>query len=364
MNRKSSPKISTTVLDSGRVVVRSGFATLAGYLFLRIDLLAIATALLLGTHLASLVISRSALKGLRLQITASKTRARCNQPTSATLTIKNRNRIFPLFYPTFSIRQKDTLRIQVYQFHGIIAPRSEAQLTVDPSFETRGLHRLEVFAARSLFPFALHQTTSSQAADSNPVIVWPAPAPIDLDSLLHEPPRPLHETAGERALLSNANEATRIRDYSPGDPKPRINWKLSAKRDQLTVIEPRDHTIQRYELHLDTSNQLWPSELVFERMLRLVSTLVSELSRRKLAQGIIIDQVHYPLTNTQQILHFHDVLAQLQPSDRSEPHLVDHFPTSSPNRKKRLKQLWILPAPHSSITLSSLSHEIENALNS
>ncbi len=340
--REKAPRISITPQESGRVILRLGIVALLVYLAFKVDFLAIAACMLLAAYWASSLLARSSLSGARIEISTKQLRTRCDESIDARLRIKNKNHILPLFYPTVSIREKTTHRIQAFQFHGVILPGKEAYLSIDPILSTRGIRHLEANAPRTQFPFALHQAISNAQSTSSEIIVWPKAEPLDVDSLLIDPPRFRFETSGEQSFHSQTIEAARIRDYQAGDPKSRINWKLSAKLDKLTIIEPRDERQERYELHLDTSRDLWTSDLSFERMLRLVTTLVSELSRRKIVQGITIDEVHYPLNRNRELIRFFDALAIIQPSKRE---------TQEAPPSRRL-HLWILPAPNSEILLA------------
>lgn len=359
MQHQQTTKITTVTQDSGKALLTIGVATLAGYLFLGIGLLAVVSALVLGLLLAAYFLSRASLKRIRFEISTPQTRTRVGEPVATHVTIANPNRYLPVFYPTISIRQKDTLRIHAFQFQGIIPAKSEVSFTAEPSFESRGLQRLEAFAPRSQFPFALHESIANAGVESNNIIVWPHSLHLNIDAIFNDPPRKAYDVSGEDSLVLNSNDATRIRNYVPGDPKPRINWKLSAKRDHLTVIEPRRQQLHKYELHLDTSVKLWKSNLAFERMLGLVSTLVSELFRRKLLQGISINSLFYPLLTNPQTTRFYDVLAQLQTENRDPAILGDEIFQRS---QQKFSHLWILPAPHSSIILSSVPEEIESTL--
>lgn len=322
--------------------MRLSLVSLIFYLLLQIDFLAIAASVLFGAYFAASWLARSALSGLRLSLSTKQQRTRSGEAIDARIHIQNINRYLPIFYPVVSVGEKDSHHAHVFQFPGIVPPQKQIELSIDPSLRTRGIRQLEAFAPRSSFPFDLHQAQSELVSLSSEIIVWPRPEPIDSQALLHDPPRFRFETSGDQSTLSPTIEATRIRDYHAGDPRHSINWKLSAKLDKLTVIEARDERQERYELHLDTSSSLWPSELAFERMLRLVSALVSELSRRNLAQGITVDNAHYPLTSNRELIRFFDSLATAQPSRRSEAEELSH----------RRKNLWILPAPNSEIMLA------------
>lgn len=345
MSPAPAPSITVAPEDSGRVVLRLGILALVAYLLLQIDFLALAACSLLAVYASSSRLARASLSGLRLTLSTKQLRARCGEPVDARLYLKNQNRILPIYYPSVTVREKNTRRAQTFQFQGLVYPQQEVSLSIDPTLGVRGLRHLEALAPRSHFPFALHLAQSKARSTSPEIIAWPRPSPLDVDSLLNDPPRFRFETSGEQSIHSQTIEAARIRDYHPGDPKSRINWKLSAKLDKLTIIEPRDERQERYELHLETSKELWPSELAFERMLRLVTTLVSELSRRKVIQGITLDHTHYPLTSNRELIRFYDALATSAPSPRT-PDL--------PIPPRRF-HLWILPAPNSQILLAPQS---------
>jgi len=340
---KQRIKVEVRPQDSGLVVLRLGTISLVAFLIFHIDFLALSSSILLGTYFSSKILAKLSLSGISLEISTKQIRTQSDAALQAYITLSNQNRYLPIFHPIVSVREKGALRIQAFQFHGTIQAGHSQSLSIDPSLKQRGLQKLEAFAPRSRFPFALHEATANPTARTGEIIVWPKPAPLDVDSIFNEPPLFRFNTFGEQIQNTQETEAARIRDYQPGDPKPQINWKLSAKLDKLTIIEPRDERQERYELHLETSNRLWTSELAFERMLRLVSTLVSELSRRKLVQAITIDELHLPLTNNRQKTKFFDTLAILHPT-RSDPEMPE---------PKRRNHLWILPAPNSQITLAS-----------
>ncbi len=262
----------------------------------------------------------------------------------AKLVLINKNRFLPIFYPVISVREAKSLRIQVFQHQGIVPPRKSVSLDIDPCLHSRGLQKLEAFAPRSRFPFSLHLAIANRNAYSEEVIVWPIPVSIDFAYLFQHPPRLVMTDTGEKQLATDSIEAVRVRDYHAGDPKTRINWKLSAKLDKLTVIDPRDEVRERYELHLSSSQELWPSSLVFERMLRLVTAVVQEFQLRKIIRSFTIDGKTYPLGTKRQTAQFFDALALLEASKEK---------ASYPSRSRR-NSLWILPAPYSQIKLSTL----------
>ena len=342
-NKTRKSKVTLEPQESGLVFLRLGLSSLFAFLVFHIDFLALSTSTLFGVYFASKLLARTSLSGIHTNISTNQIRSQVGSPIQAYLTIANRNRYLPIFHPIISVREKGALNIHVFQFHSTISAGQSQVLSIEPTISQRGLHRLEVFSQRSLFPFSLHEASTETNSETKEIIVWPKPAAIDLGSIFNEPPLFRFNTIGEQIHNTQETEAARIRDYQPGDPKPQINWKLTAKLDKLTVIEPRDEHHERYELHLDTSTRLWTSELVFERMLRFVSTLVSDLSRRKLIQAITIDELQLPLSNNRQRTKFFDTLSTLQATrrDPEQPEL------------KRRNHLWILPAPNAQIRLAS-----------
>lgn len=340
--REREPKITITPQNSGRVVLRLGIIALVVYLVFQIDILAIVSCMLLAAYGSSSLLAQAALSGATIKISTKQLRTHCGESIDARIHLKNKNKILPIYFPTINIREKTAHNKQAFQFRGIVLPGQEITLAIDPTLNVRGLRQLEAQSPSSHFPFALHLATSAAQATTADIIVWPKAEPFDVDSLLIDPPRFRFDTSGEQSFHSQTTEAARIREYQAGDPKPFINWKLSAKLDKLTVIEPRNERQERYELHLETSRKLWKSELAFERMLRLVTNLVSELSRRKIAQGITIDSIHYPLTNNRQLIRFFDTLAVATPNKQRQ---------QIPAPAQRM-HLWILPAPHSEIRLA------------
>src|SRR5690606_25230351 len=115
------------------------------------------------------------------------------------------------------------------------------------------------------------------------------------DALLRPRAREAPIDEGPQAGAASLVDKTLIRDYQPGDATRSINWKLSAKLDKLMVIETRHHSLPKLRLRLDTGDPRWLPAPYFERMLRMVCSLASNLLKRQRLSGIELDGRFFPI---------------------------------------------------------------------
>lgn len=340
----SSAKVSRELSSSGRLCLNLGLIGLVFYFVLRIEYLAIVSSLAIAATLASTLVAKASLKGLRAEVIIRRRRVRAGEPVSAQIVLSNRNRLLPVAYPVVDLREGDERRIQRFRYTGIVPPHAKATLPVYPLVHFRGERNFNVVAAYSFFPFGFVETRIVFESVSNTVLVWPQLARFPIDSIFREPPSFTLFNGGDHSPSPNPIEASRIRDYNVGDSKRFINWKLSAKTDKLMVIESRQTKKERYELHLSTSAEIWRFPPNFERMLKLVSILAPELLKRRCLQGVTIDNLFYPVADQIQLARFLDALSLLQITDTPI-----ELPPSS-----RKGHLWIMPDHKRGIALASL----------
>jgi uncharacterized protein (DUF58 family) len=144
----------------------------------------------------------------------------------------------------------------------------------------RGLHKIYPLRARSSYPLGLF-TRSVDLLPEDQVIVLPRPARIDIERLQdwlskavigpEDYSRQLHR------VVEREGEIHGLRDYRAGDHPRRIAWKVTARRNRLTVREYEDAIASQLLLVVDA----WLPELASSRDRERLESTIS------LAAGIV-----------------------------------------------------------------------------
>ncbi len=132
---------------------------------------------------------------------------------------------------------------------GPLAPRSHVDFTLPITFPRRGRQRLDDVRLSSAYPLGLFQRQWSQPAEAE-ILIYPRVVQVK--------DRLLEGAAVNLARFSSTPQAERevhaLREYREGDDPRGVNWKATARRDQLVVGEY--HRIERRPkvgLYLDIS---------------------------------------------------------------------------------------------------------------
>jgi uncharacterized protein (DUF58 family) len=105
------------------------------------------------------------------------------------------------------------------------------------------------------------------------------PKVYDLPTLGLPPERPFGDMKGRQRIFEDPSRITGLRDYRPGDPMRRIDWKASARSQALQsrVYEPSGTLHMMVALNVDTMEHVWEG-YVPELLERLVSLAGSAAS--------------------------------------------------------------------------------------
>src|SRR5262245_7551033 len=132
---------------------------------------------------------------------------------------------------------------------GVFRPRVRAM------FPRRGRYLLEPLTARSSYPFGLAGRTI-HLLPADELIVLPKPARVDTEKLRAWLFRAWAGGDDERRRLRRVVEREAeihgLRDYRSGDSPRRVHWKVTARRNRLTVREYEDSAPPRLLLVVDT----------------------------------------------------------------------------------------------------------------
>ena len=288
------------------------------YLALRLEFFALLASLGIGLLLAARFVGSLCLSGIEATIHMTSPRAQAGKPTEATVTLRNRNRFLPAFHPQVLLRESGSRRLQ--SFHLPLAIKAGASLehAVAPILHERGERSLEIESLRSAFPFALFAFTLACGARSNSALVWPSPVPTHARL-----PSEAHDKQNAKRPRTRQKEAQPqpdyIRAYQAGDSRRSINWKLSAKLDQLTVITSAHDAIREFTLVADLRGPEWLPAPYFERSLSRLTWLVEELRRRQALRALVLNGKPFPLRAQSDLLSILDALSLVQPSANPAP---------------------------------------------
>jgi uncharacterized protein (DUF58 family) len=121
-------------------------------------------------------------------------------------------------------------------------------------YPRHGRYRLQPLVARSSFPFGLARK-SRVLLPATEVIVLPKPARVDGERmrnwLFHAFQGRDEERRKIRRIVEREAEIHGLRDYRSGDSPRRVHWKVTARRNKLTVREYEDTAPPRLLLVVD-----------------------------------------------------------------------------------------------------------------
>jgi len=144
---------------------------------------------------------------------------------------------------------------------------------VRATFPRRGRYTLEPLSVRSSYPFGLAgRVVPLLPADE--VIVLPRPARVDTERLRTWMFRAWvvgDDRRRLRRVVERAAEIHGLRDYRPGDSPRRVHWKVTARRNRLTVREYEDAAPPRLLLVVDPWLSKTPKEPDRDRLESLMS---------------------------------------------------------------------------------------------
>ena len=112
----------------------------------------------------------------------------------------------------------------------------------------------------------------------DPIIVYPKL--LDLPSLGLPPDKPFGESKGRQRIFEDPGRIAGLRDYRPGDPMRRIDWKASARLQSLQsrVYEPSGTLHMLIALNVNTMEHVWEGYVpeLLERLLSLTGSVAKQ----------------------------------------------------------------------------------------
>lgn len=121
--------------------------------------------------------------------------------------------------------------------------------------------------------------------------LWVYPEVITLDRLGLPQMRPQGERRGRDRIYEDPTRLQTIRDYRPGDPLKKVDWKATARRQALQsrVYDPSSDLVAMVALNVSTLPHAWQGFFgdVFERAVSVAASLADDFSRDRVPVGLL-----------------------------------------------------------------------------
>lgn len=234
-----------------------------------------------------------------------------NEPTTATLVVKNRKSRLPSFsLKLFDVSDGRELDrgLEIHQ----LFPGAGRLMSYPLVATRRGRLRLEGVCVGTEFPFGLFKKHTFYPLEET-VIVCPEIKPID-ESLL----RGLLTTGPEQSVprRGHGNDLYNLRLYQAGDDSRKIHWATTARTSQLTVRETEAEDQRRAIVHLPTVAPV-SHDALFEQAVSLTASIIQHLSHRGYMLQLIVGPSRSPFG--QGDLHLMELFRMLALCERRSP---------------------------------------------
>ncbi len=219
------------------------------------NLIYIIFGMLLSVLVLSYVVMRINLSGLVLKVEAEHP-VFAGQKAYFRFTVRNRKKRFA----SYSLRirlPRGLLAGESTGFIPVVAPGSSETSEEPLVFRRRGSFRYGDFIVESSFPFIFFIRRVTVSVEGE-VVVYPRVKALELEALRRS-------VAGERITSrpGRSDDLLMIREFRDGDDMKQINWKASARLDNLMVKVYSEHESRMLTLVLDNTGPAM--EFAFER---------------------------------------------------------------------------------------------------
>ncbi len=121
--------------------------------------------------------------------------------------------------------------------------------------------------------------------------LWVYPEVLSLERLGLPRLRPQGDQRGGQRLFEDPTRLQTIRDYRPGDPLKKVDWKATARRQQLQsrVYDPSSDLIAVVALNVSTLPHAWQGFFgdIFERAVSVAASLANGYSDERVPVGLL-----------------------------------------------------------------------------
>ncbi len=256
--------------------------------------------LLLGTGGAARLWSRLSLEDVVVERSLSDHRVYVGETVAVKLTIENR-KVVPVPWLEVQLTLPRGMQVMDARTHlgsagAVVLQRSTSlgrRDHIEWPVTLRAIHRgyFRVGPARlrsgDIFGFFEREEIVGVPADA--IIVYPRTYPLPELGLDSE--RPFGELRGGNRIFEDPSRVIGVRDYRPGDPMKRIDWKATARarRLQARLYEPSRSEAVVVALNIPTFAQPWQGAdpVLLERGVAVAASLARAAAERGSAVGLI-----------------------------------------------------------------------------
>ncbi len=153
---------------------------------------------------------------------------------------------------------------------------------------TRGYYHLPRIGLKSGDMLGVYRRERTDEAENT---LWIYPEVIPLEQLSLPQLRPQGERRGGQQLFEDPTRLKTIRDYRPGDPLKRVDWKATARRQSLQsrVYDPSSDLVAIVALNVSTLPHAWQGFFgdIFERAVSVAASLANAYSEQRVPVGLL-----------------------------------------------------------------------------
>ena len=153
---------------------------------------------------------------------------------------------------------------------------------------TRGYYHLVDSELTASDVFGVYRRQREEIAEQR---LWVYPEVLPLERLELPQLRPHGERRGGQRLFDDPTRLQTIRDYRPGDPLKRIDWKATARRREVQsrVYDPASDLVAVVALNVSTLPIAWQGFYgdVFERAVSVAASLASAWAESRAPVGLL-----------------------------------------------------------------------------
>lgn len=264
--------------------------------------IALAAAVVVVAGLAARAWTRFALERFAAALSVSQTHAFVGETIELSLRMENR-KLLPL--PGLRVRmnlpdvmepenERFDLRAEAIAGHGVVS-RSTAVRWYERitwrwrvPLRARGYYRIARIDLRATDIFGVFAREREHPAEQ---AIWVYPEIVPLDRFELPRLRPHGDSRGGLPLFEDVTRLQTLRDYRPGDPLKRIDWKATARRQELQsrVYDPSSDLVAVVALNVSTLPVAWEGFYadIFERAVIAAGSLAAAYSEQRTPVGLL-----------------------------------------------------------------------------
>ena len=153
---------------------------------------------------------------------------------------------------------------------------------------TRGHFQLARVDLKSGDMFGVYRRERTDEAEHT---LWVYPEVIALERFGLPRLRPQGDQRGGERLFEDPTRLQTIRDYRPGDPLKKVDWKATARRQALQsrVYDPSSDLIAVVALNVSTLPHAWQGFFgdIFERAVSVAASLANDFAQERVPVGLL-----------------------------------------------------------------------------